>query len=145
MKKTVFIILTTLLYGFAEGQTIPATQSCCDSVISKGVAGIMVAALPTFPGGEKLMNQFIADHWQLPRSPEPIQGELFATLHFDSKGHIGNICVFKKISGTKTNIESTPLGAELLRIIRLMPNWIPAEQGDRKIPLDFTIPVKLRY
>ena len=64
MKKNVLIILTTLLYGFAEGQTIPATQFCCDSVISKGVAALIVASLQTFPRGEKLMNQFIADHWQ---------------------------------------------------------------------------------
>jgi len=144
MKKIVFIILATVLYGFAEGQTIPATQSCCDSLISKGIASVIVAALPTYPGGEKLMNQFIADHWQLSQQTAPIKGELFAIFHFDRNGHIGNVCLFKNLSGIKTNIESTPQGTELLRIIRLMPNWIPAVQGDRKIPLDFTVPIKLK-
>lgn len=94
--------------------------------------------LPQFPGGMEALIEFLSKNIRYPESgkTDNIQGT--SLVRFD---------VYKDGSIRNTNIVGS-LGRnfdlELLRVIKLMPNWIPARKDGKKIKSSMTIPVKFQ-
>lgn len=93
---------------------------------------------PQFPGGEQAMAEFIQENIQYPEIDREMgnEGTVYASFVVDSKGNIRNVKIIKSVPG------SVGLDAEVKRVIRLMPQWIPAKQNNENVSVRFTLPIK---
>jgi protein TonB len=90
---------------------------------------------PAFPGGNLAMNDFIENNIQYPAAAK--------TAHVNGKVEVAFTV---KITGELINIKiKQGLGygcdEEALRIVKLMPNWEPAQNLDKKHEMDYSVSI----
>lgn len=94
--------------------------------------------LPSFPGGEMAMFQFIQKHTQY---PEPAlshghEGTVYVSFIIRADGSIDSVKTVKGIGmGCNKAAEA---------VIRAMPNWEPAYHQGQPVAVSYTVPVKFR-
>ena len=93
---------------------------------------------PQFPGGQQAMIQHLINTFEYPEMARELgaQGTVWVEFIVCSDGVLKDVKVVKGVSPS--------LDAEALRIIKLMPNWIPGLDHNRKTSLIYTIPIKCR-
>lgn len=93
---------------------------------------------PQFPGGKNALNQFIMDNVRYPSKAQEKgdDGTVYVEFMVSNTGQLSNIRVRRGVS--------KELDAEALRIIQLMPNWIPGELKGQPVDVRFTIPINFR-
>ena len=98
----------------------------------------IVDKMPEFPGGHEALFQFIEQKLEYPKWElgNKISGITFVTFEIDNTGLIRNPRVLRNIEGSKNT------DAESLRVIKMMPNWIPGEQNGKKITVRFNLPIR---
>jgi protein TonB len=97
-----------------------------------------LSSWPSFPGGEKELFCFYyhnLDTVKLKKNNKA--GTVYSQFTVDTTGEISNL---KIVSGIDTITDN-----EFLRIIKLMPLWIPGMQSNKKVKVIFTLPLKLPY
>jgi protein TonB len=65
-----------------------------------------------------------------------IEGTVFVSFIVDSIGNIENVRV------TKSLCESCDVGA--IRIVKSMPNWVPAKGGRRRVSSKAVVPIPFK-
>jgi TonB family protein len=91
---------------------------------------------PQFPGGDEALYAFLANNMQYPQMAREsgIMGSVYLTFIVEDNGEITNISVLRGIGGG--------CDEECIRVIELMPRWIPGYWGPRAIPVQFNLPMK---
>lgn len=94
-----------------------------------------VEQLPTYPGGQKAMNQFINLHLKYPQKATEmgISGRVYVQFEVDDKGNITHVKVIRGIGGG--------CDEEALRIVKLMGKWNPGKQNGKAVKTMFTLPI----
>jgi TonB family protein len=92
---------------------------------------------PLYPGGQAAFNKYLTDNLKYPPAAREknIQGTVYADLYVDEHGRILNATIVSKPFGYG-------LEEEVLRVIKGMPQWTPAEFGNHPVKAKFTVPVK---
>jgi len=110
-------------------QSISVSQSTEDSVYS------MVEKMPEFPGGEKAVINFLSQTIQYPEKAQKKkeQGKVTVQFIISKTGKVENAKVLKGVSPSLDN--------EALRVISLLPDWIPGEQNGEKVAVYRIIPI----
>jgi len=96
----------------------------------------MIAEIaPQFPGGEDSLRMFI--RWNL-RYPAqgglPEEGTVFVTFVVEIDGSLSNIEVLRGLHGA--------LDPEAIRVVKLMPNWIPGKTRGKAVRTRFIMPIR---
>ncbi len=93
---------------------------------------------PQFPGGVKAMRAFIAKNQVYPPSTtlDPIEGTVVVYAVVDENGKLNDARVVRPVH--------PDVDAETLRIVSLMPDWIPGELNGKKVAVPCAIPVTFR-
>ena len=88
---------------------------------------------PSFPGGYKALQEFIEKEKKHPNEAlkKREAGAVYVVFTVDTLGNIIHPRVATSVSPS--------LDREALRIVRKMPKWIPAKEGNKKINMDFTV------
>ena len=91
---------------------------------------------PSFPGGYKALQEFIEKEKKHPDEAlkKREEGAVYVVFTVDTLGNI--------IHPRVTTSVSPSLDREALRIVRKMPKWIPAKEGNKKINMDFTVIIR---
>lgn len=91
---------------------------------------------PSFPGGTQGLNKFLAENIKYPYNAldNSITGTVRVSFIIEKDSSLSNITMLHDIGGS--------CGAEVVRIIRLMPKWIPAKQDGKAVRSQFNLPVK---
>ena len=99
---------------------------------------ITVEQMPAFPGGERAMMRFLADNLKYPviAQENGIQGRVISEFIVKKDGAIEDIGVIRGVDPS--------LDAEAVRIIGLMPKWVPAVNKGEKVAVRFTLPIVFR-
>ena len=94
---------------------------------------------PQFPGGTQAMMRFLNENIRYPAIAmgNNQQGRVILQYVVDVTGEIVDITIVRS-SGFPL------LDKEAIRVVQLMPNWIPGEQDGRKVRTRFTLPVVFR-
>lgn len=94
--------------------------------------------MPQFKGGESELYKFIADNLRYPsRAAEAgIQGRVTVKFIVDVNGNILNPKITRRIDSS--------LEEEALRIVRLMPKWIPGQINGQNVSVYFTLPIQFK-
>ncbi len=102
------------------------------------IFGDMPEQMPYFPGGQANLMKFLSENTKYPKKAEEegVQGRVICQFELDEKGYISNIKVAKSIHPL--------LDAEAVRVISIMPRWIPAKLNGEPVKTRYTIPITFR-
>ena len=113
-----------------------------DNIIEESEEGfvgfISYQVHPKFPDGTDALLKFLSENIQYPVEAQENKEEGRVVLHFwiEADGSIGDIEVRRSVSPS--------LDAEAIRVIRLMPNWIPGQQRGENVRVMISLPITFR-
>ena len=126
MKKFLLFLFAFLFIGqtFVSAQT----ESIADFAEEE----------PMFPGGEEAMMKFIQNNIEYPQKSVDAgeQGIVYAQFVVYKDGHLGEFRIMRGVS--------TSLDKETLRLLKLMPNWVPGKQKGKLVNVRYTLPIYFR-
>lgn len=95
----------------------------------------VVEKMPEFPGGEAALMEFLSNKISYPTLAVEfgITGRVVVEFIVTKTGKIKNINVLKGVHESLDN--------EALRVVELMPNWIPGQQRGKNVAVKFILPV----
>jgi periplasmic protein TonB len=95
----------------------------------------MVDQMPQFPGGESKLFRFLAQNIRYPAYAREngIMGTVFVTFIVEEDGTLNNIDVVKS--------PHKSLSEEALRVVQLMPKWIPGKQDGNSVRVRYNLPI----
>ncbi len=99
------------------------------------ISYLVAEKMPRFPGGEEKLRRFIEKNIRYPKEAQQknIQGKVYVSVTIDKTGQPTN----PKI---KTGVNPL-LDTEAIRIVRIMPKWIPGEIKNKKVVVKYVIPI----
>ncbi|PXV64077.1 TonB family protein [Dysgonomonas alginatilytica] len=91
--------------------------------------------MPQFPGGNTALMKFVKDNltWPAIHNESSIEGRVVVKFVVRETGELSDIEVVRSLEKY--------LDEEAIRIVKLMPKWIPGERNGKKIPCPYTLPV----
>jgi len=95
----------------------------------------IVEEKPSFPGGEEARIDFFKQKVQYPKEAfdQRIQGTVYATFVVETDSTISNAKILRGLG--------YGCDEEVLRVIGLMPKWIPGKQQGKAVRVQYSIPV----
>ena len=138
MKKILFIALLSfgfmanaMAQHFDEGEEV-IEQSESDKVFD------VVDKMPSFPGGQGAMYDFMARNIQYPKVAEEngVQGRVIVTFIVKKDGSLSDVRVAKSVDPA--------LDKEAVRLVKSMPKWSPGIREGKYVNVKFTLPVTFR-
>lgn len=96
---------------------------------------VVVEEMPSFPGGEKALLEFINSNIQYPEIAKEnnIQGRVILRFCVTYKGTVDQVTVIKGVDPSLDN--------EAVRVIKLLPTWKPGKQGGKPVNVWYSVPV----
>ena len=96
---------------------------------------LQVETDPEFPGGVEAMMKFLADNIVYPQEAKDnkIEGRVIVTFVVEKDGSISSIRVLSDIG--------SGCGAEVVRVLKLMPKWKPGMQKGQPVRVQYSLPV----
>jgi protein TonB len=97
-----------------------------------------VEQMPSFPGGTQKLKEFIEENLRYPKELEEscVQGRVIVRFIVERNGKLSNVKVVKSVHPV--------LDKEALRIVKLMPRWIPGRQNGITVRVKCYIPIIFR-
>lgn len=93
-----------------------------------------VEVKPEFPGGIRKFYAFVAKNYKIP-SEGGLEGTVIVVFEVEKDGSLTNIQILKDIGyGT---------GKEAIRVLKLSPEWKPAELNGKKVRCSYSLPITL--
>ena len=99
-----------------------------------------VEQMPTFPGGEEKLFEFLSNNLKYPpfARENNIIGTVFLTFVVSEEGRISEVQVLRGIAG------GAVCDAEAKRVVESMPPWKPGKQNGRAVPVRYNLPIKFK-
>ena len=96
---------------------------------------VVVEEMPTFPGGDKAMMDYIYANIQYPEIAKEnnIQGRVILRFCVTYKGAVDQVSVLKGVDESLNN--------EAIRVIKMLPAWKPGKQGGKPVNVWYSVPV----
>jgi len=104
----------------------------------KKVFGV-VEKLPSYVGGETARIKFFTDNIKYPDEAvkNGVSGTVFITFIVRSDGAITDIKILRGIG--------SGCDEEAIRVVKMMPKWIPGEHRGTKVDVQFNLPIKFKF
>jgi TonB family protein len=95
----------------------------------------VVEQMPQFPGGEVVMNQFIADNLKYPElsKKDKTSGRVYVRFVISKEGKLCDAQIVRSLDAY--------CDKEALRVIRSMPDWIPGKQNGVNVSVYYIVPI----
>lgn len=97
-----------------------------------------VSEKPAFPGGDNSLVDFINAHRTYPAEAyrRGVEGRVVCSFVVNADGAVSNLKIVKGVEPS--------LNDEALRVLSLMPTWIPGRLDGRTVPVRVICPVPFR-
>lgn len=94
-----------------------------------------VEQMPQFPGGEEELLRFIKDNLKYPavEAQVGIEGRVTVRFVINRNGDVTDVTVIRGLDPS--------CDKEAVRVVKMMPRWIPGRQNGRNVPVYYTLPV----
>lgn len=143
MKKQHLICALLLLATVMNAQTKPAIDLLKDSALIKAIDNKKQVyeapeQMPEFPGGHGELMKFISKNLKYPPTAMENNEQGLVVLKFvvGKEGEISDIEVVRSVSPA--------LNAEAVRVIKMLPKWIPGVQDGKKVSVFYTLPINFK-
>lgn len=99
---------------------------------------VVVETMPQYPGGDTALMEFIAKNLVYPEKAvkENLYGRVILQFTVDKNGDIQDVVVVRGVS--------PELDAEAIRVVKIMPRWIPGKQRGKTVAVKYTLPINFR-
>jgi periplasmic protein TonB len=97
----------------------------------------VVDTKPRFNGD---LNAYLASNLRLPDEYKTTGGRVVVEFLIDTLGNVSNVYVLR--ASCKKSM--TPLEKEVLRVVKMMPPWIPGKLKGRTVAVKYSLPVNIR-
>jgi TonB family protein len=126
------LFLFILVAGLARGQQLPENDPTRDNTF------ITVEQMPQFPGGQDSLLSFIRQNLNYPEkaSDKGIQGKVLVSFIVDKSGKVRDVELKRGVDPL--------LDAEALRVIRLLPHWVPGMQDGKAVNVSYVLPLNFK-
>jgi len=113
-------------------------QQITDDAKEKPVEMTDVEILPSYPGGEDELHKFLTDNLIYPRMAKELgqEGRVMVSFVVNKSGAITEIAIQKS--------PYTLLSNEAVRVVKIMPKWIPGKQNGRTVSVRFLLPIEFK-
>ena len=132
-----YIVIDDVYPNRTQTDTIKTDTNKIEKTIAENDTTIytVVDKKAEFPGGNDALWKFINDNIQFPMQlvESGIQGKVFCRFVIEKTGEITNIEVIRS--------PHKLLDKEAVRVIEIMPKWIPAEKDNKIVRSYFILPV----
>ena len=107
-------------------------------VIQDGEVFTVVEEMPQFPGGMAEAMKFLAKNINYPVESQKakIEGRVIVQFVVKENGKVADIKVMRGVS--------PELDAEAIRVVSMMPEWIPGKQRGKAVSVKYTMPIMFR-
>mgnify|MGYP006321687923 FL=1 len=111
---------------------LPITDSVQEMVF------VLVEQLPSFPGGVRKLDAFVKENINYPTKEKNagVEGTTYLNFIIEKDGSISHINIVKGIPS------GAALDSEAIRIVKLMPKWIPGKQAGKPVRVQFNLPIR---
>lgn len=132
MKKILAIIFS-LCANYIFAQDTSSTRN--NLLKSDSSLYILVEESPRFEGGDIELNKFLFKNVKYPSKARRngTEGKVIVQFTIDKEGNTKNAIIINSVS--------KEIDKEALRIINLMPKWIPAKQNGRPVEFKYKLPI----
>jgi TonB family protein len=100
------------------------------------ICGVPIYDMPHFPGGDEKLKKFIADNIKWPSTDWCGTGQVYIKFKVDSIGQISNATIYKGIDELADK--------EAIRVVSIMPKWIPAKRDGKGVDTWFILPISFK-
>ena len=102
------------------------------------VVFLVVEEAPSFPGGNQEAMMFLAKNIKYPEAAvkAKIEGRVIVQFVVGKDGSISDVRVVRGVC--------PELDAEAVRVVKMMPKWIPGKQRGKEVAVKFTLPIMFR-
>ena len=96
---------------------------------------VIVEIMPRFPGGEQAMFEFLGQHLTYPSfaAEVELEGRVYVSFIVDATGKVSDAKIERGIG--------MGCDEEALRVVNMMPDWSPGQQGGRFVPVKYVLPI----
>jgi TonB family protein len=121
-----------------ENQYITVGELMIDSLCNS--AFTFVDQMPEFDGGFESLTSFIDLNIEYPswEKENKIEGTIFVKFIVDKSGKVKNPEIIQLIK------ESKNFDNEAIRIVNLMPDWIPGKLNGQVVEVEFNLPIRFK-
>ncbi len=136
MKKGLVLLMLCLLPAMLFGQD-KGTISTEGTVKGEQIYDI-VEQYPEFPGGYSALTEWIDDNLKYPveAAMDGIEGRVIVQFIVRPTGKVVDAEVVRGIAPS--------LDKEALRLINIMPSWIPGRQKGKAVNVRYTLPITFK-
>lgn len=93
--------------------------------------------MPEYPGGNEARIKFLEDNLQYPKSTRNLpEGKVVVGFVVEKDGSLTNFTIQKSVHPL--------LDEEVIRVVKLMPKWIPGKQRGKIVRVQYTMPVTFK-
>ena len=119
-------------------QPVSAGTGVSEDPTDSDVPFQIVEKMPSFPGGESALNQYLSKNIKYPpiALENGVSGRVICQFVVNRDGSIVDIEVVRSVDKSLDN--------EAIRVIKSMPKWTPGEQRGKPVRVKYTLPVNFR-
>ncbi|HET6989950.1 MAG TPA: TonB family protein, partial [Bacteroidia bacterium] len=126
-----------------EGENeIPVSDVPVDRIVEENPGEVFTYAevMPEFPGGSSEMVKFIQDNIKYPSVEKESgkTGTVYVQFVVEEDGSLSNIHIVKSVSG------APGFDKEAIRVISIMPKWIPGKMNGKTVRVQIINPVRFQ-
>ena len=124
--------------AFAQQPDTLRMDTITEEELETELFGCIVETLPSFPGGERKLFEFIGKNVVYPKEAidAGVEGQVFVEFFVEKDG---SITVGKVLKGIGYGCDE-----EALRVIGLMPKWEPGSQRGKRVRVRHTLPITFK-
>jgi Ca-activated chloride channel homolog len=114
----------------------PEVKQLGEVVVEKQQPLCYVEQMPSYPGGESVMQKYLIASINYPKSCQDaeISGTVYVQFVVDADGTIKDIKILKS--------PHKDLSEEAMRVIKAMPKWNPGKSNGKAVKVQYNLPVK---
>lgn len=140
MKKALLITILFIAGGLASYACPPVgiEEPVTTETVYDDIVIYKVEKQAEFKGGQQALINYLRDNIKYPEKAleAGIQGRVMVRFVVTKEG---------KVSRAEVTLSIHPwLDEEALRVVNGMPDWIPAENGGKKVNSYYTLPIRFR-
>jgi len=122
----------SIIYAYREENSNISSVEI--SLVGKEIYTI-VEEMPTFPGGDNARQRFLGSNifYPVAATTYRIQGTVYIQFVIDTDGNVTNVKILRGIGGG--------CDEEAVRVVKLMPKWIPGKQNGKAKNVLFNMPI----
>ena len=114
----------------------------CSSKFDSSINKLVYTELdqvPSYPGGKPAFIRFFIKEFKYPNQQDELQSTTKAKFVVDVDGNLYNIRISKPINGDTISL----FEREYLRVLRLMPKWLPGKCNGKVVAAEVNFPIEV--